>query len=802
MAVTWELALEENRSFGYWVRRRRKALDWTQAELGRRVGASAAMIRKIEADERRPSRELAELLAEHLAVPTDEREMFMRAARDIATVSTPKLPSGPVAPPAPSQPPPSNLPAPMTSMVNRVNDLAAVNALILRDDVRLLTLLGPPGMGKTRLAVQTARQVLPHFAHGAWFVDLSAVFDPNLVLPSIGLALGLTLGSGQSPDEQLKAELRDRHMLLVLDNFEQVVAGAAHGVAALLRYCAGMKILVTSRVRLDVYGEFEYPLPPMSLPPLNEELPPDDLLAYEAVQLFVARTRQHHPYFELTTDSAPLVAEICRRMDGLPLALELAAARTRWMQVDELAAALREASGRDWHALLHTSARDLPPRQQTLFNAIAWSYSLLAPQEQAIFRRLGVFTGSFDAPAVAAVCSGLVENEEALATIVERLADHNLVSPDPRGPARRRLLDMIREFTLAQMDEAENRVARQNHLRHFAERQTDWYAEWLDPAYLDAVEDDLDNYRAALRYALEIGDASLAHLLGASMGRFWERRGLLSEGRAVLAKIMALPGTVDPKARFAVIHEATILAWMQHDFAMAETLAAQAMAWARSEALPEAVIIVFNMLGRIFLEQARYEEADRVLSEAIELGRNTNPPFPSGMLSIQQGEAALAQGSLDRAETLTRQGLETVSETDLIPYCLGWNNLAEVALAGGDARLALVALRKVLPLAHLHSRRARIFLNAVAGLILTESPIPFDDSIALAIRLLSYVTTANERLGDPLSPMTRKQLSSRIEITRGLLSADQWRGACEEGHAWTQAKALAVADGILTNRSP
>ena len=534
--------MQRNDSFGYWVRRRRKALDWTQTELGRRVGASAAMIRKIEADERRPSRELAGLLAEHLAVPAAEREAFLRAARDVTASAA--LPAPEELPESPSAyiNPPNNLPAPLTSMVNRVNDLGALSDLLLRSEGRLVTLLGPPGMGKTRLSIQVAEEVLPHFPGGVWFVDLSAVSDAALVLPTILLTVGLSLGAGQSPGELLAAELGGRQALLILDNFEQVLESAGE-VVAILRLCKALRILVTSRVRLDVYGEFEYPLPPMSLPPAAAYDEPDELLDYEAAQLFVARTRQHQPGFTLTPGTAAAVAEVCRRMEGLPLALELAAARTRQLPVEGLAAALREASGRDWHSLLHTTARDIPSRQQTLYNAIAWSYSLLPPELQSLLRQLSVFSGSFDWPAVAAVIDvPYLNNEAVLRDALERLVDHNLVSVVSRSPDRWRLLEMIREYALAQLDQYEGRSTTNNHLRHFATRQTDWYAEWLDPPYLAAVEDDLDNYRAALRHALEAGDTTSALQLGASMGRFWERHGLLDEGRGLLAKMLAMPG--------------------------------------------------------------------------------------------------------------------------------------------------------------------------------------------------------------------------------------------------------------------
>ena len=654
-------AIEEPLSFGYWIRRRRKALDWTQAELGRRVGASAATIRKIEADERRPSRELAELLAVHLVVPDAEREVFLQAARDTKAVESLQRLLGPV--PlltTPSLPPPSGLPAPMTSMVNRINDLAKVRALLLREEVRLVTLIGPPGMGKTRLSIQVAGQLVPHFADGVWFVDLTAISDPDLLLPAIAQALELLPSPGLRSLRQLQLALHDRRLLLVLDNLEQIANGADVQVANLLRACPFVKVIATSRRRLDIYGEHEYLLPPMSMPSETGAVEPAELLGFESVQLFVARTRQHEPDFELTAATAASVAEICRRMDGLPLALELAAARTRRMPVDRLAAALRDASGADWHELLQTSARDLPPRQQTLYNAIAWSYSLLEADLQRMLAELGVFVGPFDWQAVAAVTEwsqsveGMTQREA-----LDRLVDHNLVSQVSRSPERWRLLEMVREFALSQSDAVNRRNTQKRHAAYFADQQWLTARDWVDPPYLAIIDRDAPNYRAAIAFALDQDEGSIAFKLVAYMGRYWERNGLFSEGRPLLDRVLALGGEVDPVLRFAVLHEACILAWMQADLTTAERYATEALELARQNDLPDATLVVLNLLGRLYLEGGRYAEADQVLALGIELKGNMVPPRPAGMEIIQRGEGALSLGDLDGRRAVPSPGIDT-----------------------------------------------------------------------------------------------------------------------------------------------
>jgi predicted ATPase/transcriptional regulator with XRE-family HTH domain len=782
--------VEENLSFGYWVRRRRKALDLTQAELGRHAGASEAMIRKIEADERRPSRELAERLAVCLAVPDADRDRFLRAARDVLTVET--LP--PAGASVPTFSPPSHLPARMTSMVNRVRDLAAVTALLLRDDVRLVTLLGPPGMGKTRLSIQVAEQLLPHFPDGVWFVDLAPVTDPALLLPTVAIALGLPPASGLAPAAQLQIGLAGRRLLLVLDNFEQIVDGAALEVAGLLRSTRALKVLATSRVRLDIYGEHEYPLPPMSCPPAAGRDSPDALMDYEAVQLFVTRVRQHRHDFALTDETAAPVAEICRRMDGVPLALELAAARTRRMPVSDLAVALREASGRDWHALLQTSARDLPPRQQTLSNAIRWSYLLLDPPLQRMLAQMSIFAWSFDWPAVLAVVdepslSGANARREAL----ERLVDFNLVSQITRAPERWRLLEMIHEFAREQLSDAELQAVSERHARHYATVLAGLLHGTAGKAYQTEVEAVADNCRAGYLWALNAGQTGLAYRFGAAFEWYWEQRGLMAEGRRFLERTLAMPGEVEDDLRYEVLHGAANQAWMQHDLAAAHRHAQTALALARNRGDAPRVSGFLNLQARIYLEEGRYEEADQALVEGIRieqlLPRRMSPQF----MLIQRGEAALGLGRPDVAETLLRAGLEGVPSEDVIPFCVGWTNLAEVALARGDRPAARQALLLVAPLAPLHARRLRVFLTAAAGYCVLEP----EGAAETAASLLAYVSVSSERLGDPLSPMTQRALASRIETVRDRLSPLQWRAAWDAGERMTAEEAVALAARTL-----
>jgi predicted ATPase/transcriptional regulator with XRE-family HTH domain len=376
-------------SFGRWLRARRRALDLTQDQLARRVSCSIVTIRKLEADERRPSRQIAERLAKCLEIATEDRPAFLTLAR-----AEPYLDPAPAPPPvcqlierAPSLRPPTNVPTPLTRLIGRIQEVAAARNALLQADTRLLTLIGPPGIGKTRLSVQVASELRDAFADGVFFVALAPIGAPNLVAATIAQRLGVTETGGQPLVERLCSALRDKRLLLVLDNFEQVVA-AAPLVVELLEASVGLKVLATSRAALQVRGERLFPVPPLLLPDLAQ-LPPTAVLARNpAVALFVERARAVKPDFALTEANAQAIAAICYRLDGLPLAIELAAARAKLLPPQALLARLNQRL-----RLLTEGPRDLPERQQTLRRNLEWSYDLLDPEERRIFRRLSIFAG-------------------------------------------------------------------------------------------------------------------------------------------------------------------------------------------------------------------------------------------------------------------------------------------------------------------------------------------------------------------------------------------------------------------------
>jgi len=473
----------------------------------------------------------------------------------------------------PLEPRPNNLPAQRTAFIGREHEATALRQLLSRVDAQLVTLTGPGGIGKTRLALQVAAEAAAEFPGGICFVPLSAVSDHGLIASTIAQALGMRETGNQSPQESLKEYLSglDQPMLLLLDNFEHLVS-AAPVIAQLLTTGPKLKVVVTSQAPLHVYGEHEFPVPPLALPDLKSIPSLEVLSRLPAVALFVERAQAVKHEFALTRENAPVVAAICARLDGLPLAIELAAARIKLLSPSAMLARLESRLN-----LLTGGARDLPTRQQTLRSTVDWSYGLLNASEQTLFRRLSVFTGGCTLEGVEAVCDtkgdlGL-DILDGMASMVDKSLAQQVEQVD--AETRFLMLSTIREYALERLAESNDEAAtRRAHAAYYLVLAEEGAEDVVaHPEWLDRFEIEHDNFRLALDYLIKTGDAEWGLRLGAALFRFWETREHLKEGRDSIARLLALDGTAArPKLRARLSFAAAVLAGEQGDYASARRL--------------------------------------------------------------------------------------------------------------------------------------------------------------------------------------------------------------------------------------
>jgi predicted ATPase len=557
--------------------------------------------------------------------------------------------------------------------------------------VRLLTLTGPGGTGKTRLALQVAAEALDDFEHGAFFISLAPLRDPALVIATLAQTLGVKESAGQPLLDSLKDALRDKSLLLVLDNFEQVLA-AAPQVADLLAACPQVKVLVTSRAALHLYGEHEYPVSPLTLPDPQHRPLLESLSQYEAVRLFIERALAVKPDFAVTNANAPAVADICHRLDGLPLAIELAAARIRLLTPQ----AMRSRLGHRL-PLLTGGACNLPARQQTLRNTIAWSDGLLAPEEQTLFRRLSVFVGGFTLEAAEAVVGDRGQGEDGAERLptpdtrplppvadvlggVDALVSQSLLQQEEvGGEPRIRMLETIREYALERLEErGEVGAMRRRHAAYFlalAERAEPELRGPQRRTWLDSLEREHDNLRAVLEWSLTgSGEGETGLRLAGALGDFWRYEDHLTEGRQWLERALEKGGDAPRARRAKALYGLGSIVFRQGDFAVARLSLEQSLAIYRELDDPRGAAHVVIQLGYVALNhenlglaRARFEES-LVLYEEIGDRRGLANAF-SGLAKVAylQGDVVYTRACAEKGLALYR---ELGSKEDIASLCL------------------------------------------------------------------------------------------------------------------------------------
>ncbi|HEY0604467.1 MAG TPA: tetratricopeptide repeat protein [Herpetosiphonaceae bacterium] len=673
-------------SFGIWLRLRRRGLDLTQTELAERVGCSESTIRKIEADILHPSRAMAQRLAQCLELPEDERAAFLRSARAESSVDQLPAPSqiDLASSPALPQNRQTNLPLPTTSFVGRAEERAELAGFI--SSQRLITITGVGGSGKTRLALEVARERLPTVADGAWLVDLAVLHDPDLVAQTIMRSLRIREVAGDTLLDTLCHALRDKHALVVLDNCEHVVAACAEVVHGLLSQCPQLHLLATSREPLNLLGEQLYPIPPLVTPPADpaRPLPLADLLAIESVQLFCDRTRAVQPRFTLTPANAHMIGEICRHLDGLPLAIELAAVHMRRLPLQNLRERLVEPL-----MLLVNGPRDLPPRHQTLRTTIDWSYQLLTAAEQQFFNRLSIFVGGWTIPAAEALRDHADADWYADLALGSLLDKHLVREVEGcEGEPRFAMLTTLQAYAFEQLKlSGELEMIRERYAAYFlelVERAEQELAGGQETSWIERLAVDHENLRAVLAWAFAGESAAQLEIglrLCGVLWRFWWIRGYVQEGQSWLDLALTRLAYAQPRHAARIWYGSGILARVRGDVAAARRYFSESLQlWKQQQDQP-GIAQTLNSLGVLAFNQSEYHQARTLFEESLVLYQALDDHKHVALIFNNLGNIAYKQGDLERATERYQAGLRLLEQNGAQPSTVALikANLGDIA---------------------------------------------------------------------------------------------------------------------------
>jgi predicted ATPase/DNA-binding CsgD family transcriptional regulator len=680
------------------------------------------------------------------------------------------------------QRPSHNLPSELSSFVGREKELPEVRRLL--ENNRLLTLTGPGGCGKTRLALAAAGELVEMFEDGVWMVKLAPLTDPALVPQAVASTLGVREQPGRPLTETLSEHLRTRGLLVVLDNCEHLIESCAALADELLRSCPELRVLATSREALGIVGEISWPVPPLSLPDLRRMPDIESLHRYESARLFVERAAAVKPDFVLTEQNAAAVAQVCYRLDGIPLALELAAARVRVLSVEQIADRLDEC-----FALLAAGARTAIPRHRTLHATMDWSYELLGPKEQILFRRLSIFVGGFSLEAAESVCAGgAIEGDEVLG-LLSHLVDKSLVvAQEEGGEARYRLLETIHQYGREKLVDSgdEDEVGRR-HVEHYVDFAEGAERELTGPdqaRWLVRLEAEHDNLRAAFSWTLAESESVLSGVrLAAALWPFWLARGYLNEGRRWLESALARDGCMPSRVRAKALSGAGWLANFQGEYGAAKSLIEEGLALYRELGDKEGLALSIVMLGSVAVMGQRH---DIPVEALIEEGALLRPEIEdrrtvAGLLDIEGG-VALARGDLERAVELWEETLALYREVDdTLGIVACHTNLGLVRLAQGDYERSNALLRESVRLAWELDHKP-FFQYSVIGLggVAASRGWP-----VRAARLWGAAEGISETYGIHLLSAGRSLIDydGRLAAVRSRLDETAWTAAWAEGRA-------------------
>ena len=703
----------------------------------------------------------------------------LRAVKPAEAERAPRSPGGP----------PHNLPSELSSFVGREKELPEIRRLL--ENNRLLTLTGSGGCGKTRLALAAASELVERFEDGAWMVELASLAEPSLVPQAVAFTLGVRERPRSSLTEALSDYLRTRKLLLILDNCEHLIDVCAEFAEAWLLSCPGMHVLATSREALGITGEIAWPVPSLSLPDLRRLPDIDSLPRYESARLFVERAATVKPTFELTEQNAPAVAQICYRLDGIPLAVELAAARTKVLSVEEISARLGDS-----FRLLAAGSRTAMPRQRTLQATMDWSYELLGQKERALFRRLSVFAGGFTLEAAESICAGEELQGDGVLELLSQLVDKSLVmAREASGETRYRQLETVRQYGWERLEEAgEAARVREQHAGYYLA-----VAEEAEPelkgegqlAWLEWLEREHDNLRLAMAWLLRRGESEEAARLGWALWLFWGIRSHLDEGRRSMERALSARGSLamSASARAKALFVAGMMSNYQGDHLSAEPLVQESLRL--FEELEDNVGTAYALSngGYVALGRGRYQQAIAVIEEAADLfleeGEKWGAAIEFGFLAV----AWRNQGDHERAKRLAERGLaisREIGERQATTSAL--YTLAILAQTEGENERARNLFEEGLKLSAELGNEADV-AHCLEGL---ASMYGAQGKIVRAARLWGAEEALLEKLEDAVYTYVpdRALHRSQVAAARSQLNEAAWTAAWTEGRAMSLEQAV------------
>lgn len=783
----------EAHSFGTWLRRKRKGLDLTREGLATRIGCSAATIQKLEDEERRPSARLVAQIAEIFAIPAAEHPAFLRFARGqlYSAIAEPEA-DPPWSPP--SKRTRSTLPAPITTLIGRDGELATIQGYLLSEDRCLVTVIGPPGVGKTRLCIESAWAVLAGFPDGVFFVPLAPLKDSGLLAVTIAQALGFS-GPRHAVVETFVAEgIGDRRILLVLDNCEHMIDAVATIVSGLLPACPNLSILATSREPLHIAGERLYPLAGLDVPGAGS---PADMAAvsemtsnFPILTVFAERASAVQPGFHLTGDNIGTVSEICRQLDGLPLAVELIAARIHSMSTQ----ALLDRFG-DSVLVFAQGMRGVPAHQRSLNDAIEWSYRLLSTEEQELFALLSVFSGGFTL-AAAEMTFAPAFSAEMVASLLFSLVEKSLVQRvvDFQGEPRYAMLATIQAFARQRLKEIDREAAARDwHLAFVVELADRADRALRGPSqleWLNRLDTQRDNIRAGLDWAIETGQTETAMQLARRLWWFWSMRSEFSEGRQWLDRVLRMPGAPSFSDLYVdVLTQSAHHTYLQIGTEKAKPVIERALALARDHGTSQSLANALMVFGLVVALEERFADAAAALQESVGLFRELDDDWGNALALMSLGYTASRQHDSATALALCEQALAGFRACgDLYFQCVCLYEIGSLRAHHGDWEQGFAALRESLALAQDIGSNYEI----ATGLSRLADAEQHLGRSARAVRHYCAARHAYDAIGAKW-PETDLIVQDRFTRCRLALGEAAFATAMSEGRSMSLAQAIAYA---------